>query len=63
MATTRWRACQVSVSVTTRNRANDVIISSVGQQPAHGQPGVTRPYDDGVNAHHEARSPMKIICR
>ena len=31
----------------------DVITSSVGQQPAHGQPGVARAHDDGVNAHHE----------
>ena len=31
----------------------DVIASSVGQQPAHGQPGVARAHDDGVNAHHK----------
>jgi hypothetical protein len=40
----------------------DVIVSGVGQESAHGQPGVARAYDDGVNAHHEDRSPMKIIC-
>ena len=31
----------------------DVIASGIGQQPAHGEPGVARAHDEGVNAHHE----------
>ena len=32
---------------------HDVITSGVGQQAAHGQPGVSRANNDGVDDHHE----------
>ena len=32
---------------------HDVITSGVGKQAAHGQPGVSRANNDGVDDHHE----------